>query len=94
MNDISEVIAKYGLPVITAGITIIGSTIMIKYIWTWVNVITNPVISDSNTQLIKTLNDRIHMLDNNLTLLQHKVNTILSMYEEIDDQSVIDENKE
>jgi hypothetical protein len=74
MNEISELIGKYGFPIVAA----VGMGVMIKYVWTWATTEIKPVISDANTVLIALI-DRIRMLDNDLIRLNQKVNTVLHL---------------
>ena len=74
MNEISELIGKYGFPIVAA----VGLGAIIKYVWTWATTEVKPVISDANAVLIALI-DRIRMLDNDLIRLNQKVNTVLHL---------------
>jgi hypothetical protein len=74
MDDIANLISKYGFPIVAA----VGMGMMIKYVWTWATTEIKPVISDANTVLIALI-DRIRMLDNDLIRLNQKVNTVLHL---------------
>jgi hypothetical protein len=74
MNEISELISKYGFPIVAA----VGLGAIIKYVWSWATTEIKPVISDANTVLIALI-DRIRMLDNDLIRLNQKVNTVLHL---------------
>jgi hypothetical protein len=74
MDNISDLISKYGFPIVAA----VGMGMMIKYVWTWATTEIKPVISDANTVLIALI-DRIRMLDNDLIRLNQKVNTVLHL---------------
>ena len=74
MGDISEVITKFGFPVVMA----VGMGYIIHYVWEWATKEVKPVISDANTVLIALI-DRIRMLDNDLIRLNQKVNTVLHL---------------
>ena len=74
MNEISELIGKYGFPIVAA----VGMGMMIKYVWSWATSEIKPVISDANSVLIALI-DRIRMLDNDLIRLNQKVNTVLHL---------------
>jgi hypothetical protein len=76
MEDLADLIGKYGFPVIAAG----GLGYFVFYIWKWVTEEIDPVISESNKVLIELI-DRIRMLDNDLIRLNQKVNVILSLRE-------------
>ena len=74
MNEISELIGKYGFPIVAA----VGLGAIIKYLWSCATTEIKPVISDANTVLIALI-DRIRMLDNDLIRLNQKVNTVLHL---------------
>lgn len=76
MEDLADLVNKYGFPIIAA----CGVGYIIYYIWKWVTEEIDPVISESNKVLIELI-DRIRMLDNDLIRLNQKVNVILSLRE-------------
>ena len=76
MEDLVDLVNKYGFPIIAAG----GLGYFVYYIWKWVTEEIDPVISESNKVLIELI-DRIRMLDNDLIRLNQKVNVILSLRE-------------
>lgn len=74
MNEISELVGKYGFPIIAAG----GMGYFVFYVWKWATEEIDPVLSNANVVLIALI-DRIRMLDNDLIRLQQKVNTVLHL---------------
>ena len=74
MNNVVELISKYGFPVVMA----VGMGFIIHMVWEWCTKEVKPVISDANTVLIALI-DRIRMLDNDLIRLNQKVNTVLHL---------------
>jgi hypothetical protein len=76
MDNIADLVSKYGFPIIAAG----GLGYFVYYIWKWVTEEIDPVIGESNKVLIELI-DRIRMLDNDLIRLNQKVNVILSLRE-------------
>ena len=74
MGEISELVNKYGFPIVMA----VGMGYIINYVWKWATEEVKPVISDANTVLIALI-DRIRMLDNDLIRLNQKVNTVLHL---------------
>ena len=76
MEDLADLVNKYGFPIIAAG----GLGYFVYYIWKWVTEEIDPVIGESNKVLIELI-DRIRMLDNDLIRLNQKVNVILSLRE-------------
>jgi hypothetical protein len=76
MDDLVDLINKYGFPIVAAG----GMGYFVFYVWKWVTEEIEPVIGESNKVLIELI-DRIRMLDNDLIRLNQKVNVILSLRE-------------
>jgi hypothetical protein len=76
VEDLADLINKYGFPIIAAG----GLGYFVYYVWKWVTEEIDPVIGESNKVLIELI-DRIRMLDNDLIRLNQKVNVILSLRE-------------
>lgn len=74
MNEISELIGKYGFPIVMA----VGMGFIIHHVWDWCTKEIKPVLGDANTVLIALI-DRIRMLDNDLVRLNQKVNTVLHL---------------
>jgi hypothetical protein len=82
MEEIADLVNKYGFPIIAAG----GLGYFVYYIWKWVTEEIDPVIGESNKVLIELI-DRIRMLDNDLIRLNQKVNVILSLREKENDEA-------
>ena len=82
MEDLADLINKYGFPIIAAG----GLGYFVYYVWKWVTEEIDPVIGESNKVLIELI-DRIRMLDNDLIRLNQKVNVILSLREKENDEA-------
>ena len=82
MEDIADLISKYGFPIVAAG----GLGYFVYYIWKWVTEEIDPVIGESNKVLIELI-DRIRMLDNDLIRLNQKVNVILSLREKEENEA-------
>jgi hypothetical protein len=74
MNDIAELVNKYGFPIVAAG----GMGYLVYYIWQWVTTEIKPVIGQANGTLIALI-DRIRLLDNDLIRLNEKVATVLEL---------------
>lgn len=92
MEEIVELVNKFGFPIIAAG----GVGYMIFYVWKWATEEIDPVLSNANKVLIALI-DRIRMLDNDLIRLQQKVNTVLHLrgktieYERVEAEKVINQ---
>lgn len=72
MDNIVDLVNKYGFPIVAAG----GMGYFIFYVWRWATTQIKPVLSEANTVLIALI-DRIRMLDNDLIRLNQKVNVVL-----------------
>jgi len=81
MDDIADLVNKYGFPIVAAG----GLGYFVYYIWKWVTEEIDPVIGESNKVLIELI-DRVRMLDNDLIRLNQKVNVILSLRDKEQDE--------
>jgi hypothetical protein len=76
MDNISELIGKYGFPIVSAA----GMGYFIFYVWTWVTKEIKPVLGEASAVLIALI-DRVRMLDNDLIRLNQKINIVLMMRE-------------
>jgi len=76
MDDIADLVNKYGFPIISAA----GCGYMIFYVWKWATETVKPVLSDAQATLIALI-DRVRMLDNDLIRLNQKVNVALMIRE-------------
>jgi hypothetical protein len=76
MDNLSELINKYGFPIISAA----GMGYFIFYVWTWVTKEIKPVLGEASSVLIALI-DRVRMLDNDLIRLNQKINIVLMMRE-------------
>jgi hypothetical protein len=74
MDNVVDLVNKYGFPIVAAG----GMGYFIFYVWKWATTQIKPVLSEANTVLIALI-DRIRMLDNDLIRLNQKVNTVLHL---------------
>ena len=74
MDNIADLVSKYGFPIIAAA----GCGYMVYYVWTWATVEVKPVLSEANSTLIALI-DRIRMLDNDLIRLNQKLNIVLQL---------------
>jgi hypothetical protein len=74
MENITELINKYGFPIVSAA----GMGYFIYFVWKWVTTVIKPVIGQANGTLIALI-DRIRMLDNDLIRLNQKVETVLQL---------------
>jgi hypothetical protein len=74
MENVGELIGKYGFPIIAA----FGMGGLIFYVWNWVTKEVKPVLSEANGILIDLI-DRVRVLDNDLIRLNQKIDTVLQL---------------
>lgn len=76
MEQVIYVVQQFGFPIVIA----VGLGYFVYYVWrTIINVI-NPAIKSMHFGLIKLI-DQIRMLDNDMIRLQEKVDTVLQIKE-------------
>jgi hypothetical protein len=83
MEGIAAAVSEYGFPIVAT----VGLLYMIHFIW---NFITNNIkakLADANVTLIALI-DRIRMLDNDIIRLQQKLDTVIELREQKDEQVV------
>ena len=86
MGNIAAAISEYGFPIVAT----VGLLYMIHFIW---NFITNNIkakLAEANTTLIALI-DRIRMLDNDIIRLQQKLDTVIEMREQKNENIVNDD---
>ena len=89
MDNIADLINKYGFPIVSAA----GMGYFIYFVWKWVTTVIKPVISQANGTLIALI-DRIRMLDNDLIRLNQKVEVVLQLRgKTIDKERIIAEQE-
>jgi hypothetical protein len=82
MDNIAELINKYGFPIVAAG----GMGYLIFYVWKWATQEVKPVLGEASSVLIALI-DRVRMLDNDLIRLNQKINIVLMMREIKDEKN-------
>ena len=85
MDNLAELINKYGFPIVAAG----GMGYLIFYVWKWATQEVKPVLSEASTVLIALI-DRIRMLDNDLIRLNQKLNIVLMLREMKHEKTILD----
>lgn len=89
MDNIADLINKYGFPIVSAA----GMGYFIFFTWKWVTTVIKPVIGQANGTLIALI-DRIRMLDNDLIRLNQKVEVVLQLRgKTIDKERIIAEQE-
>jgi len=74
MDNLSDLINKYGFPIIAAA----GLGYFVYFVWQWATTEIKPVLSEANGVLIALI-DRIRMLDNDLIRLNQKISIVLQL---------------
>lgn len=74
MDNIGELVNKYGFPIIAA----MGVGYIVYYTWKWATEDIEPVLTEANKVTIGLI-DRIRMLDNDLIRLNQKLKVVLVM---------------
>lgn len=82
LNQVVDLINQYGFPIVAA----VGMGYFVFFIYMYVTDTLTPIIKETNTTLISLI-DRIRMLDNDLIRLQQKVNVVLQIKKDKDDES-------
>ena len=84
ITQLSELINKFGFPIIAAGYMLK----MVHYVWTFTIDEINPVLVDANKELISLI-DRVRLVDADCLRITAKLNTVLQMRE----NSIIEDKK-
>ena len=74
MQEIIDLVNQYGVPTVVA----VGMAYFIYYIWKFVTTQILPTLSQAKKTLIALI-DRVRMLDNDMIILDQKINTILEL---------------
>lgn len=74
MNDLVEIINKYGFPIVAAS----GMGYLIFYVWKWVTAEIRPLLKETEVTVVALI-DRVRMLDNDIIRLNQKVETVLQL---------------
>ena len=83
--DITTIIERFGFPVIVAS----GFGYFIYFIWKYVTMQIKPKLVQAFVVLVNLI-DRVRMLDNDLIRLDQKLNVVLEMREEQQQQKLKD----
>ena len=76
MDQIVYALQQFGFPIVIA----VGLGYFVYYVWRTIIKVINPAIKKMHFALIKLI-DQIRMLDNDMIRLQEKVDTVLQMKE-------------
>ena len=84
VSNVADLINKYGFPIVAAA----GMGYLIYYVWQWATIEIKPVLSEASSVLIALI-DRIRMLDNDLIRLNQKLNVVLQLREDKNENIII-----
>jgi len=84
--DIAQLVGEYGFPIVAT----VGLLYMIYFIWQF---ITNEIKSKLGETIVTLIDliDRVRMLDNDIIRLQQKLDTVIELREQKNEQ-VVDDN--
>lgn len=74
MLEFTELINKYGFPIVAAS----GMGYLIFYVWKWVTTEIRPLLKETEVTVVALI-DRVRMLDNDIIRLNQKVETVLQL---------------
>jgi len=79
--DIAQLVAEFGFPVIM----VIGLGYFVYFVWQTITNVIGPAVQDMKTTAIR-LTDQLRLLDQDMIRLQEKVNTVLELREQSNDE--------
>lgn len=77
MDEVADIISKYGFPIVAA----VGGGYFVFFVWKWTTEEVEPVLNEAKIVLIALI-DRVRMLDNDLIRLNQKLNIVLQLKEQ------------
>tara|TARA_R110002012_G_scaffold150724_1_gene310421 strand:+ start:1593 stop:1853 length:261 start_codon:yes stop_codon:yes gene_type:complete len=86
MDGIVSAVSEYGFPIVAT----VGLLYMIHYIWSFITNNIKAKLADANVTLIALI-DRIRMLDNDIIRLQQKLDTVIELREQKNENIVNDD---
>ena len=86
MDGIVSAVSEYGFPIVAT----VGLLYMIHYIWSFITNNIKATLADANVTLIALI-DRIRMLDNDIIRLQQKLDTVIELREQKNENIVNDD---
>jgi len=79
--DIVQVVGDFGFPVVM----VVGLGYFVYFVWQTITNIIDPAVQDMKNTIIR-LTDQLRMLDQDMIRLQEKVNTVLELREQKQDE--------
>ena len=75
--DIVQIVADFGFPVVM----VVGLGYFVYFVWQTITNVIDPAVQEMKATIIR-LTDQLRLLDQDMILLQQKVNTVLELKEE------------
>ncbi len=79
--DIVQIVGDFGFPVVM----VVGLGYFVYFVWQTITNIIDPAVQDMKTTIIR-LTDQLRLLDQDMIRLQEKVNTVLELREQKQDE--------
>ena len=79
--DIVQVVSEFGFPTVM----LVGLGYFVYFVWQTINNVIDPAVNDMKTTIIR-LTDQLRLLDQDMIRLQEKVNTVLELREQSNDE--------
>ena len=79
--DVAQVISEFGFPTVM----VVGLGYFVYFVWQTINNVIDPAVEDMKTTIIR-LTDQLRLLDQDMIRLQEKVNTVLELREQNNDE--------
>ena len=79
--DIVQIVSDFGFPVIM----VVGLGYFVYFVWQTITNTIDPAVQDMKATIIR-LTDQLRLLDQDMIRLQEKVNTVLELREEKQDE--------
>ena len=84
--DIAQIVSDFGFPVVM----VVGLGYFVYFVWSTVTNTIDPAVQDMKATIIR-LTDQLRLLDQDMIRLQEKVNTVLELREQKNEQVVNDD---
>ena len=81
--DIAQLVSDFGFPVVM----VVGLGYFVYFVWSTITNIIDPAVQDMKVTIIR-LTDQLRLLDQDMIRLQEKVNTVLALREQKNEQVV------
>ena len=84
--DIAQIVSDFGFPVVM----VVGLGYFVYFVWSTITNTIDPAVQDMKATIIR-LTDQLRLLDQDMIRLQEKVNTVLELREQKNEQVVDDD---